>query len=343
MSEDRILTAEPFEHYNSEYYQKTVRLERACINGLTPDEVYAKESEFGLRVSGHDSPESFANGEGILDLACGEGNHSLHMAELLDGQIPVCGIDRSDALVRQANETLRNNVVGEVRENVKFAVGDMVDISSSEFPSQKFGLITVLGSSLGYSNMRDTQRSFENYYSILQPDGSLVIQSRLRDLNEPSADTQRRAQHILEDRKELGVHDAMEQRGDMRVFVIYDDTSGESFYTYSSDAEHPDPQHPDEYIEDVSVERIQDKRVYRHKETGIEFYAFGRMYFDAQGEHPLPPTTISTLMEEDNFPVLRDMLEKAGFVNIRFQGPETQEDYLGHHRLVAVVATKSKK
>ena len=81
-------------------------------------------------------------GSEVLDLACGNGRHSLLFAKK---GYKVTGADLSDYLIRQARKLLKSDY-SKSRKNLEFEIRDMRHISYSD----KFELVVNLFSSFGY-------------------------------------------------------------------------------------------------------------------------------------------------------------------------------------------------
>jgi SAM-dependent methyltransferase len=87
----------------------------------------------------------------MLDLACGNGRHSIFFAEK---GYEVLGVDLSPYLIGEANKKLSLEY-SEFREHMKFEIGDMRNLSYKS----EFDLVVNLFSSFGYFDEEDQNRA----------------------------------------------------------------------------------------------------------------------------------------------------------------------------------------
>jgi len=102
----------------------------------------------------------------ILDLACGQGRHSLEMARR--GFKNVNGLDRSHYLIRKAK-----NINTAEHLNVMFREGDARKLS---YPTDTFDVVLMLGNSFGYFESTDDDiKILKEVFRVLKPSGKFLI------------------------------------------------------------------------------------------------------------------------------------------------------------------------
>ncbi len=102
----------------------------------------------------------------ILDLACGQGRHSLELARR--GFKKVSGIDRSHYLIQKAKTIASTEGL-----TVNFKEGDARKIS---YPNDYFDFVMILGNSFGYfENIDDDIRILKEVFRVLKPFGKFLI------------------------------------------------------------------------------------------------------------------------------------------------------------------------
>jgi len=101
----------------------------------------------------------------ILDLACGQGRHSLELARL---GYQVEGLDRSHYLIQRAKTLAKREGL-----NVKFREGDARKLP---FPPDTFEVVVILGNSFGYfETVQDDIRVLKEIFRVLKPWGRLLV------------------------------------------------------------------------------------------------------------------------------------------------------------------------
>ena len=102
----------------------------------------------------------------ILDLACGQGRHSLELAR--HGFTNVFGLDRSHYLIRKAKTIMQQEGL-----KVNFKEGDARKLP---FASDTFDVVMILGNSFGYfESTEDDILILKEVYRILKPGGIFLI------------------------------------------------------------------------------------------------------------------------------------------------------------------------
>ena len=102
----------------------------------------------------------------ILDLACGQGRHTLEFARR--GFKNVEGLDRSHYLIQRAKATSRKEGLA-----LRFREGDARKIP---YPPDNFDLVTILGNSFGYfENPHDDEKVLKEVIRVLRPGCRLLI------------------------------------------------------------------------------------------------------------------------------------------------------------------------
>ena len=103
----------------------------------------------------------------ILDLCCGQGRHSLALAE--KGFPHVFGVDRSRYLIRLA----RKRALERSCSMVQFKEGDARKLPFSE---SAFDLVMVMGNSFGYFEREEENLAvLKEIYKILREGGTLFL------------------------------------------------------------------------------------------------------------------------------------------------------------------------
>ncbi len=102
----------------------------------------------------------------ILDLACGQGRHSLELSR--QGFLNVFGLDRSHYLIRKAKSIMQQEGL-----KVNFKEGDARKLP---FPTDMFDVVMILGNSFGYfESTEDDVKILKEVYRILKPGGIFLI------------------------------------------------------------------------------------------------------------------------------------------------------------------------
>ena len=329
------------EHYNADY-QKTVELERLIFNGMPAEEVYAKETAFAMRAADV-SEEDFDEDEGIVDIASGAGNHAFAMSDALNHNVPITVTDPSKELGAMAEEKFQQRHTHGVKEQIHFVFdadkAKMQNMTKEESQQKKVKLITVLGYSFAYTNVRESEQALSNMYDMLEPGGKIVIQWRQRP-NERDAAQIEREKKTEDLARGFGV-EGHQGELDGKDRYYWTGPKGEKYYFTDADCECPDPDRADEYERIESEAGVQ----WRHKDTGIRSFAYSRVLHDEDSQRiDYPTATIhQTCWEYEDRGVqpLTGLLRRAGFSHIGFRQPESEDDWLGKHRMLAVVATKA--
>jgi SAM-dependent methyltransferase len=318
----------PHAHYDSVHYPDTIRLERGCMLGMTPEEVAEKEAAFALRAAGLDDARRFAR-SGVLDLACGAGDHLLAMHRMLGGAVRVRGIDLSANLVDLA----RRKSIGLPR--IEVARGDVTALAPAPLGAEGYRLVTILGHSLGDMGLRSIRRVLAACRELLEVDGRLVVQFRQR-----AADASEiRTRDVRAARERLGMSVEPIVVSGQRTSLYRDLRRGDGCYSLSEDCPCPDGDHCEEYVMERARSEDREYSQWRERETGLTFAAFRRVYVDPQGgTHELPITMVNSLLWEEEFARAKALFEQAGFAGVTLEGPRDEEEYVGDRRLIAIVA-----
>lgn len=105
----------------------------------------------------------------VLDLACGNGRHSVGMAKR---GYRVVGIDLSLPMLAQAAELAQDE-----RQNINFIHGDMRDLSFDK----TFDAVFCMGTSFGYFDDDTNAKVMQGVFRALKPGGSFLIEVANRD------------------------------------------------------------------------------------------------------------------------------------------------------------------
>jgi len=102
----------------------------------------------------------------ILDLACGQGRHSLELAR--QGYRDVHGLDRSHYLIQKAKAANQKENL-----SVVFREGDARKLP---YAPDTFDVVMILGNSFGYfENVEDDQKVLREVFRVLKPEGLFLI------------------------------------------------------------------------------------------------------------------------------------------------------------------------
>ena len=124
-------------------------------------------------------------GEKILDLACGDGRHSMCFAE---AGLIVTGVDCCTSQLAKAKAATRANNL-----NVKYCRGDFRNLSGFG----TFDVITLLGNSTGvFINENDFYAFLQGVKSILRPGGYFIFDSAHDALVDEAAKIKRNWQQV---------------------------------------------------------------------------------------------------------------------------------------------------
>ncbi|KAI8915086.1 hypothetical protein BC831DRAFT_487837 [Entophlyctis helioformis] len=129
-------------------------------------EIFLRDSEL---EAGDDSPEQPESPARILDLCCGQGRHSLHLAKEYP-HLFVHGHDQSSYLISLAQERASFQ---SVTSQTFFTVGDCRQIP---YPDNTFDLVLIMGNSFGYFADEQGDRAVLGEVArVLAPGGRLVL------------------------------------------------------------------------------------------------------------------------------------------------------------------------
>jgi D-alanine-D-alanine ligase len=102
----------------------------------------------------------------ILDLCCGQGRHSIELANR--GFKNIEGLDRSHYLIQRAKAISRKSNLG-----IKFREGDARKLP---YPPDTFDIVLILGNSFGYfETIQDDLMVLKEVFRVLKPWGKVLI------------------------------------------------------------------------------------------------------------------------------------------------------------------------
>lgn len=102
----------------------------------------------------------------ILDLACGQGRHSIEMAH--QGFTNITGLDRSHYLIRKAKSVIQQEGL-----KITFKEGDARKLP---FATDTFDVVMILGNSFGYfESNEDDMMILKEVFRVLKPEGTFLI------------------------------------------------------------------------------------------------------------------------------------------------------------------------
>lgn len=102
------------------------------------------------------------NNQVILDLCCGTGDWSIHMANT-NSNIEVIGLDFSEKMLEVAQSRTAHI------ENLSLVQGDAMAL---DFPDDAFDTVTI---GFGLRNLPDYNQGLKEMYRVLKPGGTLVV------------------------------------------------------------------------------------------------------------------------------------------------------------------------
>jgi D-alanine-D-alanine ligase len=109
---------------------------------------------------------NLAKESAILDLACGQGRHSIELAR--QGYSNITGLDRSHFLIRKAKSAMQQESL-----KISFKEGDARKLP---FASDTFDVVMILGNSFGYfESNEDDMRILKEVFRVLKPGGTFLI------------------------------------------------------------------------------------------------------------------------------------------------------------------------
>jgi D-alanine-D-alanine ligase len=109
---------------------------------------------------------NLSNEDVILDLACGQGRHSLEFARR--GYSHMCGIDRSHYLINRAKQINLNEGL-----SVNFKEGDARKLP---YRNDTFDVVMILGNSFGYfESIEDDLKILKEVLRVLKPHGHFLL------------------------------------------------------------------------------------------------------------------------------------------------------------------------
>ncbi len=339
-------------HHYGELYQRTAELESEYCQGMTFEDRAATEVEFGLECA----DMTWEEGDQILDIACGVGEHSFQMAEQIRKEhgvnVNVDARDFSDALVTEAGQRAAlDQERHQVRDHITFRVGDMLHIDQSLEDGEKYKMITIYGSSFMYLRTKqDHENALKDFYDLLVPGGKLVIEFRERTSDWDPAQMAAWCEKLgieVENVKNEAVEEQFPSPdgsaqpfpdNQEQICVIKDRDKGDGFYFYFV----PPIYHP--AFEGLQLELDQlgrpshftDDDGYIHfwakheqngeiqcfvDRDGVEYNGFSRVYLDEMGgAHDMGATFLIDYMSQKGAEVLmNDMMPRVGFQNIHLE------------------------
>jgi D-alanine-D-alanine ligase len=102
----------------------------------------------------------------ILDLACGQGRHSIELAR--SGFTNITGLDRSHYLIRKAKSAMQSEGL-----KISFKEGDARKLP---FAPDTFDVVMILGNSFGYfESNEDDIMILKEVFRVLKPNGTFLI------------------------------------------------------------------------------------------------------------------------------------------------------------------------
>ncbi len=104
--------------------------------------------------------------DAILDLACGQGRHTIELARR--GNTNLYGLDRSRYLIRRAKKNINAEGL-----SVNFKEGDARKLPYS---TDTFDYVLILGNSFGYfENLEDDSKILSEVFRVLKPNGLFLM------------------------------------------------------------------------------------------------------------------------------------------------------------------------
>lgn len=319
------------DHYNSEYWESMADIEHRVIDGISLQDRIDKEVNLVLQHGGL----NLQLGDKVLDLASGTGPHAIKIAELTGAEVE--GREIGDKLVEIANKRAKKKaeeIAAITRDRVlrvNFAKGNYGEVKKSLKQDDRFKCITCMGSSFIYlRSFEDYANALKDFNDILEPGGKIVFQWREKDPAGRKQPPPKIPGYRILDMPE-GKIDALGRKA--HPGMLWKDNTPEEkdgYGMYITEGESKPPVHP---YGDIPG-RAGD----------MDPFAFGRVYVDANGnEIPFETTSGLSFLEKEKFPLIKRMLEEAGFINVKLIPEDPNGVALsldGYRRLYAVVAEK---
>jgi ubiquinone/menaquinone biosynthesis C-methylase UbiE len=348
--------------YSNQKYERTLQMECQALFGMSNQELHRREvglvtdtvfSDIEERPLDELKKEAVTQGgipyvdslrmnikpgSKVLDIACGEGDTSRTLAEM--GAF-VEARDYADGMIERAIQ--RNQEVAEdVRARVAFAIGDMTNIGDSLSDSNKqFDAVTCLGKSFAYlGDHPDYMKALKSWFEVLKPGGTVALQWR-EHLGIPSNEAIRAQGMVMWDDEDPAKHEAgiyesvvrdIKRKDGMRMGVVDQDKRNSAGVHY-------------QYLDKTYLESSNPDRVVSVNEKGQCLDIDGNVIpdietpmvaLDETGKRELSKFT--NYLKVKNLPLLKQMLEQTGFVNIRVKGQKLAAD--GTSVIYAIAADK---
>lgn len=265
------------EQCNSDHFQKALDMEALGYIGITPEEKYRREVGVVLDPDKGAFYDSLKSEAKVLDIACGSGDSSV-ILENSGKNFQVTAVDSAPNAIAKAQSRFPES-------KVNFQVADMKNPSGKE---GEYDAITCFGRSLGYfETYEEYIEALKNWRKLLKDKGKIAIEFMEWGPNQNGDGNWRVGEDYEVDRDPK--------------FPIVNKRTGEKLgYT----------------------ETAKDPFKYPGKQlnTPIDKRRGGRIYVDENGiEHKLgnENTLFVDILRSRNFPLIKRILEEAGFKNIR--------------------------
>ncbi|KAK5990853.1 Demethylmenaquinone methyltransferase [Cladobotryum mycophilum] len=149
-----------FPHVKEDWWQSTFNDMYLKTNGDCVEDPTLTESECSDILS-------IPGVQAVLDLCCGQGRHSIHLAK----QYPAVEFDGFDQSKYLLDLGRTRAGIASVK-NIKFAEGDARNIPA---PDAVFDLVLLMGNSFGYFNETDNIKLLKEVGRVLKPGGIFLI------------------------------------------------------------------------------------------------------------------------------------------------------------------------
>ena len=320
--------------YDTPLWKRFIEMEFAFTDGITSDEKYAKETNFVLERA--NLKDFLKPGDRVLDICSGDSEHARRLSAATGAHVEAR--DFSEQLVEEGRRTTKAEIAAVVNStiSVNSEFGDMGNIKASIKPGERFKAVTIFGSSFLYLGTHEAHvKALKDYNDVLENGGKVVIQWYENDKERAKVWMQNLPQHLKDNNLAMKWYNRGETIQDpmdpdrFLTSELTDLERGDSLYIAGSHS-HPDSQFMPYPDLGISIGQNSFARVYKHPNGSYE------------PQRALTHTT--NYMLKEKFPVLKRMLEDAGFVNVKLVPSEgEQEEFFsekGRRKLYAVVAEK---
>lgn len=306
------------------HWESTARMEHEFSDGVTLEDRIQKEVDLVVEQGNL----NLNNGSKVLDLASGTALHAIRLHKLTGAQIEARELD--NVLVGQAIDKISNELGPKA---INISQGSYGEIKDALKEGDQFDAVTCFGTSFMYlKSHQEYLKALGDLKDVLKPGGKLVLQWREKHEieNRPMMTPDKIRARGFKTIPGSSIQDPLGRKiyGDA-ISRISGENTGEGFYVTEGN-QTPPPVHPYADIEGPAGD--------------IPYDSFGKGYIAPDGTiTPIANVDMLNYMDTRRFPVLKRLLEDAGFQNVKLipdDGHGVDLSLDGRRRLFAVVAEK---